>query len=448
MRKGVAMAKEAEARAIVERVRQLLECQAVCFIPGCAERALRHPLLDTMLAGSWPVIFSAQSSSASLCLERALIDESLRALCDLAIQSGTMRTLEMRDSLLERWRLRSIATFPLARPAGVLGVFVLADERAAMFAQGEERLLYAYLSMHGASLENALRGGSARVLQPGANAKQEHLAAAPDQFVRSDFVSMVGHELRAPLGVIKGYAGLLQAYGSSDGTPDPALTPDRQRHYLDVIMEQVDLLEVLVNDLLDISRIQRGKLALHLRAVDVGSLCRQAVQLGQVRADQREPGKHRLECRLPARLPPVRADAERLQQILMNLIENAIKYSPQGGRVTVEAGLLESQPQCSAVPGGQDSSAQVCIIVRDQGVGIPARDTARLFQPFSRLEQSPNARIPGTGLGLYITRKLVEAMNGNIELRSCEGRGTDVTIALPAIAQMSQAYPARLFSFS
>lgn len=442
------MAKEAEVRATIECVRQLLECQAVCFIPGCAERALRHPRLDSRPAHSCPVLFSEQSSSARLCLERALMDETLQALCDLALQSGTMRTLEGREPLLARWRLRSVAAFPFVRPAGILGVFVLADERAAMFAQGEERLLYAYLSIYGASLETALRDDTARVRKPGAGEKQERAPAAPDQFIRSDFVSMVGHELRAPLGVIKGYAGLLQAYGSSDDAPDPALTPDRQRHYLDVIMEQVNLLEVLVNDLLDISRIQRGKLALHLRAVDVGALCRQVVQLGQVRADQREPGKHRLECHLPARLPLVQADADRLQQILMNLIENAIKYSPQGGRVAVEAVPLESRPQCPVAPGGQDCCAQVRITVRDQGVGIPIRDTERLFQPFVRLEQSSNARIPGTGLGLYITRKLVEAMNGNIELQSCEGHGTDVTITLPAVAQMSQAYPARLFSFS
>lgn len=435
MRKGVAMERDAEVQAIVERVRQLLECQAACFIPGCSERALRHPLLDAWPENSWPIIFSEHPCSTGLCLEPALAQEPIQALCDLATQSGDMQVLHIGGPLLERVRLRSIAALPLERPAGILGVFLLADERARRFAQGEGRLLYAYLSMYGACLETALRETAANTLRSAAGEKQARTSVVPDQFVRSDFVSMVGHELRAPLGVIKGYAGLLQAYGGSDGAPDPALTPDRQRHYLDVIMEQVDLLEVLVNDLLDISRIQRGKLALHLRAVDVGALIRQIVRLAQVWADQREQGKYRMECHLPARLPLIQADAERLQQILLNLIENAVKYSPQGGPIALEADLLENR---AAAPGGQGSSTQVRITIHDQGIGIAARDSARLFQPFARLEQSTSAHIPGTGLGLYITRKLLEAMNGSIELQSCEGRGTDVTITLPAIAQRAR----------
>ncbi len=272
----------------------------------------------------------------------------------------------------------------------------------------------------------------------------EQLSAGREQFGSGEIVSVVGHELRAPLSIIKGYAALLQAYGGASEGSDPALTPERQRHYLTVVMEQTDLLELLVNDLLDMARLQRGKLALRPRVVDVGALCRRVVQLGQLRADQREPGKYRLECRLSAQLPPILVDAERLQQVLINIVENAVKYSPQGGRIILEAGLQEVQERSARVPGNQRGAARIHIVVRDQGIGIPTRYATRLFQPFERLGQSATSRIPGTGLGLYITHQLIEAMDGTIDVHSCEGHGTDVTITLPAVSPRETEAPEAL----
>jgi len=189
------------------------------------------------------------------------------------------------------------------------------------------------------------------------------------------------------------------------------------------------------------ARLQRGKLTLRPRVVDVGALCRRVVQLGQLRADQREPGKYQLECRLSAQLPPILVDAERLQQVLMNVVENAVKYSPQGGRIALDAGLLEVQRQPFQRFRDQRGLARVHIVVRDHGIGIPTRYSTRLFQPFERLGQSATSRIPGMGLGLYITHQLIEAMGGTIDVHSCEGHGTDVTITLPAVSPREADVP-------
>ena len=292
--------------------------------------------------------------------------------------------------------------------------------------------------MHGENLEQALWKQASEAARaafaPSAREERERPVAAREQFGPSEIVSVVGHELRAPLSIIKGYAGLLQVYGGVGEGSELALTPERQRHYLDVVMEQTDVLELLVNDLLDMARLQRGKLTLRPRVVDVGALCRRVVQLGQLRADQREPDKYQLECRFSAQLPPILVDAERLQQVLINVVENAIKYSPEGGRIALEAGLLEVQERATQRFSGQRGQARVHIVVRDQGMGIPSRYATRLFQPFERLGQTASSRIPGTGLGLYITHQLIEAMGGTIDVNSCEGHGTDVTITLPAVS--------------
>ncbi|HEX7734075.1 MAG TPA: HAMP domain-containing sensor histidine kinase [Ktedonobacteraceae bacterium] len=451
LRKG-GMVREAGILALLEQCRQLLECQVAYFIPGCGDQMLRHPLLDLVSENSWQIFYRGDVSATRVRLAGLRMEEPVLATCDLAMQSGRMQALKIGGRLAKHWRLQSIAALPLERPAGILGTFLLADGCAEKFGPGERLLMYAFLSMCGTAMERALWGLAGEVMRgaskPVAHAQREKEQPAQEreQFGPSEFVSVVGHELRAPLSIIKGYAGLLQAYGGTVEDLAPALTPERQRHYLDVVMEQTDLLELLVNDLLDMARLQRGKLTLRPRVVDVGALCQRVVQLGQLRADQREPGKYQLECRISARLPPLLADAERLQQVLMNLVENAIKYSPEGGRIALEAGLVEGREWPSQRSGEQygQEQARVQFVVRDKGIGIPARYSTRLFQPFERLGQTATSLIPGMGLGLYITHQLIEAMGGTIEVYSCEGSGTDVTITLPAVSPNKAEVPEKV----
>ena len=424
----------AALQTMVEQCQQMLECQKVYVLPMSFEMSTRHPLLTILPEGAFPAVsFPAREASEAEIWQ----EERIQAFCDLALQSGRMQLIDSVERSMAGQQLCSVAAVPLESSSGMLGVLLLLDERCNQFGLGEERLLYAYLSMYVLRLEVLLWEevhSAVLTLSPAATGGAGDL---PSQFVRSEFVSMVGHELRAPLGVIKGYAGLLQLYGGGDGRQEAAvLTPQQQRHYVDAIMEQTTLLEVLVNDLLDISRIQQGKLVLRPRRVDIGELCLQVVRRSQVRADQVAAGKYQLICILSKESALVWADADRLQQILMNLLDNAIKYSPDGGRIELEVCIARGN---SNHLGG---SARVVISIRDQGMGMA--QTGGLFQPFVRREQVATARIPGMGLGLYITRRLVEAMHGKIDLQSCEGRGTNVTIQLPAVGLEVDAAPEAL----
>ncbi len=417
--------RDARLREMVEQVQQLLACGFACFLPGCADAELRHPLLD--FAADSPIVYSP-SGVAQCFLETVSNHEHIQALYDLALLSGRVHTLPS-DSVRPGQRcLSSLALVSVERPAGVLGVLLLADEHAGKFGPGETQLLAAALDHYARLVEHVYYEQARRWVQ----ACREHMEDHKEQaeishaFTKNEIVSLVGHELRTPLSVIKGYAGLLQMYG--DASQEQPMAPERQRQYLDAILEQTRFLEVLVNDLLDISRLQHGKLALRPTTVDVGILCRQIAQLGQLRADQQEPGKYQLICQLDQNLPPLQADADRLRQVLLNVVENAIKYSPQGGRIELAA-------HCPEPRVGQSTPPQIWVSIRDQGMGIPSQHIARLLQPFERLERPATSHISGSGLGLYIARSLVEAMGGTLAIHSCEGSGTDVTIVLETVIQ-------------
>jgi signal transduction histidine kinase len=273
-----------------------------------------------------------------------------------------------------------------------------------------------------------------------------HATDAQEQ--KDEFISIVSHELRMPLTSIKGYAELLRAYGVSDNRI-AEMTPARQRRYLSSITEQAEHLEVLIGDLLDMSRIQAGRLALRFTEVDVARLCRRVAELAQQRVDDEQ---YCIRCLLDEQLPLAWVDPDRLQQVLTNLLENAIKYSPDGGTIELLAsasnGIVLTKQRTLATTVTHNSTNAIPtsitqlpspelpmlhIMVRDQGIGISEQQQSLLFQPYSRLEHSATDRIPGVGLGLYIARKLVEAMHGRLTLQSSEGEGTCVSITLPGI---------------
>ena len=266
--------------------------------------------------------------------------------------------------------------------------------------------------------------------------------------MKNEFISMVSHELRNPLTAIKGYAVLLQAYGipeHSDECNVTVLGPQRQRQYLDNIMEQTKHLEVLISDLLDISRLHAGRLILRYRNVNVALLCQRVVQLIQQKYDQSSAQHYEITCTLPPDLPMVWADPDRVQQVLTNLLDNA-EIS-----VTTHRAIRQPSSEEGLVAMNEDGPMsllqtpdEVFISVRDNGIGIAQEQQQHLFQPFKRLEHALTNEIPGAGLGLYITGKLVEAMEGRITLDSREGEGTRVIITLPcgardAIASLSKA---------
>jgi signal transduction histidine kinase/DNA-binding response OmpR family regulator len=213
--------------------------------------------------------------------------------------------------------------------------------------------------------------------------------------LKTELVATVSHELRTPLTGVLGFAELLRR---------PGLDPEIAERYASTIHSEAKRLTKLINDFLDVQRIEAGALTLSLEAVDLRELIVQAVEI--FRGDE---GNHTLELDLPDEPLEVAADAQLLAQVLANLLSNAIKYSPGGGTIHVSAGL-------------GDGTARIAI--RDPGIGIPADQQRRLFTKFFRVDSTDTRAIGGTGLGLSLAREIVEAHGGRIGVESVEGEGS------------------------
>ncbi len=407
---------------ISRQIYHLLECSSVHLLLGCPDVVLRHPLLDLCTAISatatyTPVAFHGSNVSTATYLEQ---DEYIRALCDTALQTGHIQSVnQFQSSFSQNAAINSVCIVPLERPAGILGLLLLTDTQPTAFAAGEHLLLKHYLPPLVQQLEQDLRHC---IITRSATFSLQPQPQAPDH-VQNEFISMIGHELRTPLSAIKGYAVLLQAYSPTihhNEHEGAELSPARQQAYLNIIMQQTRHLEVLISDLLDISRIHAGRLPLHCCSVDVPSLCQEAVQVIQRRVEivQEHPEYYTFHCAYVPDLPLAWADPDRVQQVLTNLLDNAVKYSPQGGSIELHV-------------SSSYASGMLSISVRDYGIGIPSEQHSSLFKPFNRLKHTSIPAIPGTGLGLYISRVLVEAMGGTINLSSHAGEGTTITFTLP-----------------
>jgi signal transduction histidine kinase len=432
------MLTETRLQNLALSARQLLDCEHVCLCLHCPEVTLRHPLL-ALLFKMYPTLPLYYGSLLDPAL---LYNEHLWSLCDQAVLTGQC-IIEVNQRSEAHGAIGSVMIALLERSVGVIG-FLLCTSRQP-FKEGERRLLSQYGPELAWQVERIV---SERCLISPAFTGRENSATRMQE--QSAFLSLISHELRAPLTAIKGYAGLLQEYGISD-----VMSEVQKKRYLTIIMEQVKHLEVLVGDVLDVSHIQSGRLALHYTSVDLLQLCRHVVQVMQWGIDQRQPGYYCILCTMDPELPLVWADVDRVQQILTNLVENAIKYSPAGGLIEIQAHLSSNcLRSCICTyhkekhSGTEDLfspyTPSVCVTVRDQGIGIPPQQQSSLFKPFTRLAHPATRHVSGTGLGLYIARKLVEAMHGRVLLRSSEGKGTTITFTLPVASvaeRVSEASP-------
>ncbi|MFN8095279.1 MAG: HAMP domain-containing sensor histidine kinase [Vicinamibacteria bacterium] len=238
--------------------------------------------------------------------------------------------------------------------------------------------------------------------------------------MKDEFLASMSHELRTPLNAILGLSEALQenVYG--------ALQP-RQREALQTVEESGRHLLELINDILDLSKIEAGKVVLELSDVPLGAACAGALRLVLGAAQAKHVS---LESSVVPEDAEASADPRRLKQILVNLLSNAVKFTPEGGRAGVEARL--------------DGEGWVRIVVWDTGIGIAAEDVARLFQPFTQLDSSLSRQHAGTGLGLALVRRLAELHGGAATLESEPGKGTRVTVRLPAAARGAPRSPPAL----
>jgi len=260
--------------------------------------------------------------------------------------------------------------------------------------------------------------------------------------VRRDFISNVSHELRTPLASLKALTETLQVGALED--------PPAARRFLERIEAEVDALTQMAAELLELSRIESGQVPLETKTVQPELLLISAVD--RMRA-QAERANLTLLVEIPGALPAIRADGPRLEQVLVNLLHNAIKFTPSGEVVASVQAPLELLPNASPSEGEQGSAARsVVFSVRDTGIGIPADDLPRIFERFyktdrarARAAKSPQGERGtsaggGTGLGLSIALHIVEAHGGRIWAESQEGRGSTFFFSIP-VASDSEGPP-------
>jgi two-component system phosphate regulon sensor histidine kinase PhoR len=231
------------------------------------------------------------------------------------------------------------------------------------------------------------------------------------EVIRRDFVANVSHELRTPLTAIKGYAETLLGSAGDDR--------ETARRFLAIIDRHSERLGRLIDDLLTLSDLELGRTPMRLNAVTVGSAVDDVLQIF---AKPVARAGVRVEAQVATSLPPVHADGDRLRQVLINLVDNAIKYTAVGGQV-----LVRAMPAA-----GTEHAGMVEIAIEDSGIGIPAQDLPRLTERFFRVDKARSRELGGTGLGLAIVKHIVQAHGGSLAISSALGQGTTVRVFFPA----------------
>ena len=223
---------------------------------------------------------------------------------------------------------------------------------------------------------------------------------------RREFVANVSHELRTPLTNVKSYAETIESAAGD-------LPPELEQQFLGVIISEADRMTRIVQDLLTLSKFDYGKMEMHISRFSFARALQDVYEAEAI--DARNHG-HTMTLEAPADLPEVNGDRERIEQVLMNVVSNAIKYTPDGGRITITAGA---------------EGAHVWAQVRDNGIGIPEKDLPRLFERFYRVDKARSRESGGTGLGLSIAQEILQQHKGEIRMESVYGQGTTVTVTLP-----------------
>jgi len=219
---------------------------------------------------------------------------------------------------------------------------------------------------------------------------------------KSEFLQLASHELRSPIGVVRGYLSML-VDGSLSANDLPKILP--------ILMAKTQQMNLVINEMLETARLEAGPIELQKRLIDLRDVVRQAVEKMQPVA-----GETPIQLRLPEREVPVLVDAARLETVIMNLLDNAVKYSRGEPHVT-----------CALEVDGQIAEVEI----RDEGIGIDQYDIPKLFERFSRISNEATHAIGGTGLGLYIARQLARQHGGDITVSSAPGVGTTFCVTVP-----------------
>ena len=230
---------------------------------------------------------------------------------------------------------------------------------------------------------------------------------------KSEFLANMSHELRTPLNAIIGFSEVMahELFGAMG-------QPKYKEYVNDILRSGRHLLDV-INDILDIAKLQSGKAELNRQPVRVGELIEDSLRMMGAQA---KAGEIEITCAIEPDIPIIEADTTRLRQLFLNLLSNAVKFTPAGGRVTVAAG------RCSE---------GIRVSVADTGIGMAAKDIPKALEPFSQIDSSITRKYGGTGLGLPLSKLFAELHGGRLAIDSAPGCGTTVTVFLPAPAALA-----------
>jgi signal transduction histidine kinase len=312
--------------------------------------------------------------------------------------------------MIERTKLKSLVVVPVMHLGRVIGSISGHQTRSRRdWSEDDVDLLVAVATHVGATLENARLIGELREASR----------------LKDQFLATLSHELRTPLTAINGWVEMLLERETLAGDLADGIS---------AISSSATSLTQLINDLLDLSRIQRGVLRLQRDLLDVNELVRTAERTARQSALQR---KLDLRLELAGRLPPTIADAQRFQQILWNLLSNSFKFTPKGGSVVVRTRLAERAQAPESSSDGDGGAAKgtrwIEVEVEDTGEGIPADFMPHIWERFRQADSTATRRHGGLGIGLSLVKELVEAHGGQIEAASEKGRGSRFTVSLPVI---------------
>ncbi|MCX6029324.1 MAG: PAS domain-containing protein [Chloroflexi bacterium] len=375
------------------------------ILTATLDRAMKVMDLD----GGWVQLLDDDGHTLTLVAQRGIPEPAVEKIQHIKLTQGAGKKAETAqvlgiDSILETVGHRmktsqpemtfTLTGVPIQAKDKVLGVLGSIRHSPQALSPHRVQLLTTIGHQIGIAVENA------RLAQQAAEVK---ILREVDR-LRSELIANVSHELRTPLGLIK-------ISSSSLLMDDADFDHATQQKFLHSISEETTKLERIVEHLLDLGRIESGRLRLDKQPTDLGQLVRSTIKTMEALSD-----RHCLTSDLRAEPLVATVDAKRIEQVLRNLLDNAIKYSPDGGTITVQV---------------YGDSQQILLAVSDEGIGIPAEEWARIFERFHRVENEITRRLRGAGLGLAVCRGIVEAHGGRIWVESQPGAGSTFCFTLP-----------------
>jgi len=395
-------------QAIAERVAEVLGDWAAVILKSSDSSELRVASIYhrdmTSLGLAWSYIYR-QSLTVGEGIIGQVVSTGYPALTtDVGTPAGLSAQENITSYHAPTMQLASLLILPLRTRREMLGALVIAanDPERRMT---DDKLPLAEVLAERAAL--AIENAKLYTEQVEARRKVEDLSRLKDEFL-----SIASHELRTPVTSIKGYTQLAKTLIREEdlGTSE---------EYLDIALDQIDRMSRLIVELLDVSRIETGRLEIRREPIPWPSFVRDVVQRHHTAVSDR-----RFHVNVPGNGTLVVGDRDRLEQVLGNLLENAVKYSPDGSEIFVDV---------------QERSDQIVTSVCDRGIGIPNDELAQVFERFHRGRQVSSTNYGGLGLGLYIARQIVERHGGSIWVESKEGSGTTFSFSLPVASVSSVA---------